>query len=96
MNGAAAASATHGASRHRRLKPQRSEPAYNPAAGSTACDLRILVEARCRSAALARARTRFGPAHAAAPVLATDGTLCAPLFFALAIGCCAATRRHPN
>jgi hypothetical protein len=58
--------------------------------------LRILVEARCRSAALARARTRFGLARAAAPVLATDGTLCAPLFFAAAIGCCAAPRLHPS
>src|SRR5271155_4631233 len=79
------------ASRNRPLEPQRSEPAYNPAAGITACDLRILVEARCRSAALARAPARFGLAHAAAPVLARDGTLRAPLFFAMAM---AAARRR--
>jgi hypothetical protein len=58
--------------------------------------LGILVEARCRSAALARARARFGLARAAASLLATYRTLCAPVFFAVAIGCCAATRLHPS
>jgi hypothetical protein len=58
--------------------------------------LRILLEARCRSAALARARARFGFARAAASGLATDGTLCALLFFAVVIGCIAATRLHPS
>jgi len=79
-----------------RLKPQRTEPAYNPAAGIIACDLRILVEARCRAAARARARACFGLARAAAPVLATHGALCAPLFFAVAIGRRAASRLHPS